>query len=122
MCSGSATPGNSTACSGNSGSCTCRDGAVMRTACREHRHWATNQSGDPPRSPRAGRPRCGSVVTGAWRAGRVGGAEAAAAAAGGNGVGIVDRETGTHQRVEIVDLGALEVLRALAVDVDVDAV
>ena len=49
------------------------------------------------------------------------GPEAGAAAAGGDRVRVVHREAGTHERVDVVDLRALQQVHALAVDVDLDA-
>ena len=50
------------------------------------------------------------------------GLEARAAAAGRDGVGVVDREALAHEAVDEVDLGAAQVRQAEAIDDDLDAV
>src|SRR5438874_1431799 len=44
--------------------------------------------------------------------------EGAAAAAGGDGLRIVNLEPGAHRRFNVVDAGALEIRAALRVDID----
>ena len=65
------------------------------------------------------RRQCEQPLRGALVVGR---AEAGAAAAATHGVRVVDREAGAHERVDVVDLRALEEADALAVHVDLDAV
>jgi hypothetical protein len=50
------------------------------------------------------------------------GLEARAAAAGGDRVGVVDREALAHQPVDEVDLGTAQIGQAEAIDDDLDAV
>ena len=59
-------------------------------------------------------------MAGARRAGRIGRPEGRAAAAGRDRVRVVHGEAGTHERVDVVDLGAAEEVDALRVDVDLD--
>ena len=74
----------------------------------------------PRRQPRSR--KSGLVRAALRRAVVVGGPEAGAAATGRDRVRVVDREPGAHERVDVVDLRALEQGDALAVDVDLDAV
>ena len=62
-----------------------------------------------------------SVRAGARFAGRVGGLEAVTAATGPDGIGVVDGEPTAHQLIDVVDLGALEILRGVRVDVHLEA-
>src|SRR5215218_2486471 len=100
-------PGHSTEWSGNSGS--------SRITARETR------KASPVGPAFAWWFDEGSVAAAARAARRLGGPEAAAASATRDRVGVVDREAGTHERVEVVDLRARQVLRALAVHVHLDA-
>src|SRR3954454_9680709 len=138
MWSGSAIPGASTVWSGNRGICigswfTSPGGAGRRAGRRRPRVPASlrrtgNQksrrsSGGSCRvaDERAIRPR-GSVRAALRRAAVVGGPEARAAAAAADGVGVVDGEARTHERVDVVDLAALDERDAVLVDVDADTV
>src|SRR5262249_42077603 len=55
-------------------------------------------------------------------AGVVGGLERVAAAARGDRVRVVDGESRVYQAVDVVDLGAFEIVGAVFVDVDLDVV
>src|SRR5436305_989241 len=108
MWSGRAMPGHRTVWSGKSGI------SIQLTRCRESRSR---------RSP-GGFTRWRRVLVGAGAggAGVVRSSEARATAAGRNRVGIVDRESGAHEGVDIVDLRARQEADAVAVDVHLDAV
>ena len=90
-----------------------RESNSRRTARRlSGWRWAAG-AGRPRRSGQWEQPRAARVV---------GGPEARAAAAGGDRVRVVHGEAGAHQRVDVVDLGALQEVDRLAVDVDLHAV
>src|SRR5512133_3901469 len=57
-----------------------------------------------------------SAATGARGAGILARVERVAAAAGADRVGIEDAEASTHQAVFVIDLRALEVMRAVLID------
>src|SRR5690348_9548788 len=111
MWSGSAMPGHSTECSGNSGS-------SRRGCIRSPESAKASHSGPPSTVPGSG---TGSVAAAARGARRVRRAEAAAAATAGDRVRVVHGEARAHQGVEVVDLRAREVLGALLIDVHLDA-
>src|SRR6185312_13298454 len=113
MWSGSATPGQRTVWRGNSGS------SISSILTDRHRNREAAGFAD---GFYEGGARLSLVRAAPRSAGVLGGPEARATAAGADRIGIVDREAGAHQRVDVVDLGALEQVDALAVDVHGDPV
>ena len=118
MWSGSATPGQSTVCSGNSGR------FITRTA-RKRAPETQKPPGSPDgfivsRDPQLGPAISGSSSRGLPASSAVRKLEPQPQPR--HGVRVVDGEARAHQRVDVVDLGALQELDALAVDVHLDAV
>src|SRR3982075_2484474 len=92
-----------------------------RRTASASRWWTSTISARPHRGLRRSPPvrsRRRSGGAGLGLAGLVGGLEAVAAAAGLGRLGGVDREAAAHERVDVVDLGALDVLGGEGVDVD----
>src|SRR4029079_6015430 len=77
----------------------------------------------PPVVPAASRQmiRLSSVRAALRGAAVIGGTEARTTTARGDRVRVVHRETGAHQRIDVVDFRALQERDALAVDVHLDA-
>src|SRR5690349_8888926 len=118
MWSGSAMPGASTVCSGNSGICM-RSGSAYDDLGINR---AAGHAGGSCHAAGGLGARVGSVSAGARLAGVGLGAEARAAPAARDGVRVVDREAGAHEGVDVVDLAALDERDAVLVDVDAHAV